>query len=1028
MSPINSIVIQAISAVTRMGPDDISNDATFESFGMDSVQLMELQSKLAVDFAALPKTILFEYNTVSSLVQYLTAQYPEQAGVVAETAVDSKPPAKEATAPRFTDMALPATGESRATVSIAHLFASAQPSSNRQQSVDAGNNSGIAVIGMAGRFPHADNLDTFWQNICNGRNCIDPIPAQRWDQEAEMADDHPSRLFSRWGGFVTDVEQFDHTFFQMSRVEAARCDPQLRLLLQTTWHALEDAGYTPASLEQQRVGVFVGAMNNDYSHVVSDFYRQQGLYAGAGSFDSELANQLSFFLNFHGPSFTIKSACASSLTALHLGCQAIRAGDCDSAIVAGVNLSLHPHKYRMLQDMKVLSLQPVERTFDAMADGLIPSEGIGVVLLTREAAARQANDTVHAVIRATAVSHAGRSTGQYLPNLKVMEATIRSAIESSGIDLDDLNYVESHGTATALGDPIELKALENVFAGAAAHSKVIGSKANLGHMESASGICALIKVILSMRHQTLAPCANLTDINSAIDPHSSCLALPNSAQPWPAGSRQTRVAGINSFGMGGSHAFAVVESPVPSVLTHSSSEQDELVVLSASTDEQLRQHARSLLAAVSDLPEHATLADIAWTSQVGRISQSRRLAIVCRTVAALQQTLAAWMDGESAVSGCYLGRGDQHSDMVALLSQQHGSDFIRGLETSRKLHDLARLWVNGMAINWPVLYADTRVGRVRLHEYAFQTVDCSLTKVLDELRTQIENKHSDYRKSLQQLERSEQTATGWYQVASEWLSISGKNDTQILEFWASVVEPKGESIALAEVLGKLSGDAPSEPLPEQTPRMLTQTFSAPQVQALMALSEGHQLELQTLVIAAWAIVLNRYTRTTAPLFALLPLTDTGAEGGRFPVAMTFTGRCPVSQWLQDLQAILDSCKTHSDLHSAGLGQQDIDRILVQKTFDDTAVLIGADHQMATSELPEGVNIAVQVGFHEQQLIARLLCAPMVDEDAAGNLLTNVCSIMQAMAVNPDRQVNAIPLAKNPRRTRQAMRHLEEVSE
>ena len=262
------------------------------------------------------------------------------------------------------------------------------------------------------------------------------IPEDRWQATGQR---DGRRGYCNMGGFLSDADRFDPAFFRMSQSEAAKTDPQLRVLLRTAWQAIEDAAYTPETLLPERVGVYVGAMNEDFTWIMSELYARTGEYQGPGSVVSELANRISFLMNFRGPSLTVSTACSSSLTAVHMARQSILGGECDMALAGGVNLSLHPSKYLMLQDMKVLSPDGQERTFDDAANGLVPSEGVGMVLLKRLSRALADGDQVYGVIRGSSISHSGTGAGQYLPNLKVIEETAVRSLRESGLRAEELD-------------------------------------------------------------------------------------------------------------------------------------------------------------------------------------------------------------------------------------------------------------------------------------------------------------------------------------------------------------------------------------------------------------------------------------------------------------------------------------------------------------------------------------------------------------------------------------------------------------
>jgi polyketide synthase PksN len=493
------------------------------------VMLMELQSYLKNDFTNLSKTALFEYDSLAKLGEFIGREYAdtvaEKFGVVAVTATPAAPvhPHSGELSEAIISTRALVLEEAKSTV-LAGLpqglkrfsgFASEQP----QRSLAPAKSHKVAIIGMAGRFPKSTTLDDFWSNLKQAINTVEVIPSVRWnadDYYAPQVGRVIDKAASKWGGFIDALDDFDSGFFRMSKDEACKLDPQVKLALEMAWGSLEDAGYTPQTLSSHNVGVFMGTMSDDFTRVALDAAQAQQQYLGAGHVASEVANRLSFFLNLHGPSLAVQTACSSSAVALHLARSAILSGECDYALAGGVNVSLHPAKYLMLQDMRVLSPDGREATFDEHANGLVPSEGAGMVLLKNYAQALADGDTIYGVLSASATNHAGTGAGQFMPNLRVLADTATKAITESGVAAEDITYIECHGTGTELGDPIELKAMEAAITSLTSAKKycALGTKANLGHMEAASGICSLIKVLLSMKHGIVAPCANLTQVNS----------------------------------------------------------------------------------------------------------------------------------------------------------------------------------------------------------------------------------------------------------------------------------------------------------------------------------------------------------------------------------------------------------------------------------------------------------------------------------------------------------------------------------
>ncbi len=456
----------------------------------------------------------------------------------------------------------------------------------------------IAVIGLAGRYPGARDVDELWRNLAAGRDCVGEVPQERWPQRDfyDPERNTPGRSVSKWGGFLDDADHFDPHFFQITPREAEGMDPQERLFLETVWHTMEDAGCTREGLADSRVGVFAGVMFNQYQMLGLE--APERLPVLPGSFSSSVANRVSYFFDFTGPSLAVDTMCSSSLVALHLACQSLLAGECELAFAGGVNVAAHPYKYLYLSQAGFLSSDGRCRSFGSGGDGYVPGEGVGAVLLKPLERALADGDPVHGVVKGSAVNHGGRSGGFFVPRPDAQTGLLRSALERSGVDPATIGYLEAHGTGTALGDPIEMAALERVFGarGAGREPVPIGSvKSNLGHLEPAAGIAGLTKVLLQMRHRTLAPSLHAEEVNPAVDWDAAPFRVQRTTAPWARsvareGRPIPRRSGVSAFGAGGANGHVVLEE-APETPAYEEAGAPQLVVLSAKKEENLRQLA-----------------------------------------------------------------------------------------------------------------------------------------------------------------------------------------------------------------------------------------------------------------------------------------------------------------------------------------------------------------------------------------------------------------------------------------------------
>ncbi|MGA5042268.1 SDR family NAD(P)-dependent oxidoreductase [Streptomyces capoamus] len=646
-----------LAAVLKLAPERLDAAVPLSEYGTDSVKAVEVTLLLERDFGPLPRTLLFEYPTVGELAEHLLGTARERLTAVTGGAAPDTPRPVADTRSRPSAPVRRVSADGRISLTGHRLAPAPAPAPAAPAAVpdvpDAPSPVGdgpldIAIIGVAGRYPGARDPEEFWQNLRAGRDCVTEVPADRWDHGAyyDPRKGEPGRTYSKWGGFIDGVDEFDPLFFAISPREAELLDPQERLFLQCAYETVEDAGYTRATLPPT-VGVFVGVMYEEYQlHAAQDQLRGRRYAVGGNA--SSVANRVSYTLDLRGPSVALDTMCSSSLTALHLACRAIRSGECDAALVGGVNVTIHPNKYLMLAQGRFASSTGRCASFGAGGDGYVPAEGVGAVLVRPLEQALAAGDRILGVIKGTAVNHGGRATGYTVPNPQAQADVITRALRQAGADPSTIGYVEAHGTGTELGDPIELAGLTKAFGGRAAGSGrvALGSvKSGIGHAESASGIAALTKVLLQFRHGELAPSLHAAEPNPHIDFDATPFRLQREPAPWPAGGRPRR-AGISSFGAGGANAHVIVEDhPAPPRGAAAPPAEPALVVLSARDRDRLDDQARRLLTAL-DRYTDADLADIAYTLQTGREALEERLGFVAHTLDEARERLTARLRGE----------------------------------------------------------------------------------------------------------------------------------------------------------------------------------------------------------------------------------------------------------------------------------------------------------------------------------------------------------------------------------------------
>ncbi len=481
----------------------------------------------------------------------------------------------------------------------------------------------------------------------DGLEGVGPIPASRWDVEALRDTEIPRR-----GGFLEEIDRFDADFFGISPREAALIDPQHRLLLEATWEALEDGGQVPERLTGTSVGVFVGLSTNDYAQLQAMRGGASDGYRITGSAVSIAANRISHHFDFRGPSLAIDTACSSSLVAVHLACRSLRDEECELAVAGGVNLILLPEVFASFAKAGFLSPGGRCRTFDAGADGYVRGEGAGMVALKPLSRALADGDPIYAVIRGGAVNQDGRTNGLTAPSRSAQEAVLRAAYRQAGVSPEQVDYIEAHGTGTLLGDPIELAALGSVLGEGRGLDRPcsLGSvKTNIGHLEAAAGVAGLIKTALALRHRTIPPSLHFSRPNPHVAYDDLPLRVQRDLDAWPDTGRPA-LAGVSSFGFGGTNAHLVLEEAPTRVdarpVANDSELQEVVIPLSARSPAALWDLADAMHAALLDGSRELDLRDVAYTAGARRGHHDHRLALVVSSRDEAVEALDSFRRGE----------------------------------------------------------------------------------------------------------------------------------------------------------------------------------------------------------------------------------------------------------------------------------------------------------------------------------------------------------------------------------------------
>lgn len=721
--------IKLLSSVVKLPVNVIDADSPMEKYGIDSILVMQMTNQLEKVFGSLPKTLFFEYQNIKSLTKYFLENYRSQMVLLLgiegkkmsprtdsfQVINDTNVIVSQKTRPRF--------------IINNNLY------QHEKNALD------IAIIGLSGRYPKANNIKEYWQNIKEGKDCITEIPPERWDHSLYFDEDKNKigKTYTKWGGFIEGIDLFDPLFFNISPREAELMDPQERLFLECVYETIEDAGYTSELLTQKESGlgsniaVFVGVMYEEYQLYGSQLTLQGNPIALSG-ISSSIANRVSYFFNFHGPSMVVNTMCSSSLSAIHIACQSIERGECDLAIAGGVNISIHPNKYLLLAQGKFASSKGKCESFGASGDGYVPGEGVGAILLKPLSKAIENRDHIYGIIKSSAVNHGGKTNGYTVPNPNLQAKLIKDALMRAKINARTISYIEAHGTGTSLGDPIEIAGLTKSFEEYTNDKQycAIGSvKSNIGHCESAAGIAAVTKVLLQLKHKQIVPSLHSNALNPNIDFINTPFVVQQELGEWKRPviningefKEYPRMAGVSSFGAGGSNAHIIIEEYLQKteIGNKISSKDPVIILLSAKNEGQLREQVKRLLEVI-DEGEYTDnhLINIAYTLMVGREAMDERLAVIVKSLRDLEEKLRYFCEGQEGIDDLFLGQIKQNKETLSVfIEDEELKKAIDKWIEQKKYRRLLELWVKGLTVDWRKLYLNSNPQRVSLPTYPF---------------------------------------------------------------------------------------------------------------------------------------------------------------------------------------------------------------------------------------------------------------------------------------------------------------------
>jgi polyketide synthase PksN len=739
-------LLDSFAEALYMKREDVDIDKPFAEMGLDSITGVEWVRALNERYRlTLSATRLYEYPTIRTLAQWAAdASVSEESArsvpaAVVPVPVSAAPQGTEMDAEDLPSPVVPQENTSPARKvpapegGVRHEIPEARipmpapaPAATSQVNPSADRrlyDGAIAIVGMSARYPGAGDLQAYWTNLRESRNSVREIPSTRWDidhyYDPEKA--KAGKTYCRYLGSLDEIACFDPLFFGISPAEAECMDPQQRIFLQESYRAFEDAGYSPRQLSNTRCGVYLGIMANEYGSLLPS--NEVSAAQTTGNSASIAAARIAYHLNLKGPAIPIDTACSSSLVATHLACQALRTGEIDMALAGGVTLYLTPQFYLGMCSAGMLSPEGQCKTFDNSANGFVPGEGVGAVVLKRLEDAEKDGDCIHGLIIGSGINQDGKTNGITAPSLERQKALCSEVYDRWRIDPGSISYVEMHGTGTKLGDPIELEALAGAFRQTTQRRGfcAVGSvKSNIGHTSAAAGVAGIHKVLLALRHRELVPTLNYAQPNEQFDFDASPFYVNTELREWSSPPGQPRRAAVSSFGFSGTNAHLVIEEyllrePVPTAWRG-----PVVVALSARNAERLQDRVLQLLARLQDesLVE-VDLARVAYTFQVSREPMSTRLACVVNSFDDLRDKLARYSRGDARIEGLYRGEVQRIGNFSALTGDEDMQFLVENWAKKGKFGKLAELWTQGFNVDWMALYGPIKPVRISLPAYPF---------------------------------------------------------------------------------------------------------------------------------------------------------------------------------------------------------------------------------------------------------------------------------------------------------------------
>lgn len=713
-------LIHGVAAVLQIDEAEIYPDMDISEFGFDSITFTEFGNYLNRELGTkiLP-SVFYEYATLNEVCTYILEEYKDILEEKYETDSNEEEIDTE-------------ISEQIEEIHITKKVIQDDVNYNAKDVHLKNEMEPIAIIGISGVMPKSDNLEIFWEHLIKGEELITEIPKERWDWREIYADktvDNKTNI--KWGGFLNDIDKFDAEFFGISPREAELMDPQHRLFLETSWKTMEDAGYKPSSLAGTKTALFAGVTTLEYEDVLREAGISSQAQTSTGMAHSILVNRISYMFDFHGTSEAVDTACSSSLVAIHHAVEALRRGECEIAIAGGVNAILTPKLYISFGKAGMLANDGKCKTFDKKANGYVRGEGCGAVMLKTLSDAIKDNDHIYAVIKNSGTNHGGHVNSLTTPNPNAQADLIRETWAPTGVSPSTITYMESHGTGTSLGDPIEINGLKKAFSELysernekqekSGYCGIGALKTNIGHLEGASGIAGVLKVILAMKHGILPANINFSEQNPYIELEGSPFYLINKSREWKRqisknGEVIPRRAGISSFGFGGVNAHIALEEYIEddSQISVADIEGKRYIVpLSAKTENALNLQVLQLIEYINNGDKN--FHSLVYTLQLGREAMKFRKAFIVKDQKDLVQQLLSFIDLSPEEKGLYKVKPENRNDIVQ-------EDELLKYIASDNLETICKLWTDGYNVNWGMLYGENTPKRISLPTYPFEKV------------------------------------------------------------------------------------------------------------------------------------------------------------------------------------------------------------------------------------------------------------------------------------------------------------------